>query len=95
MRYPPRVVLRLPLYKSWALAEFVEACLRDNVALIAIVGPGCAEMEDTIDELIAGDGSDDSRFIVTSSHPGETMEDVLEFASTWTDPRPGIQVIHF
>lgn len=95
MAYAPRIVLRLPLSKAWAVTEFVEACLRDKVALIAIVGPGCAEMEDVIDDLIVGDGSADDRFIATSSHPDETMKDVLEFASACSDPRPGLQIVSF
>lgn len=94
-RYPPRVVLRLPLSKRWALGEFVEACLRDQVLLIAICGPGCVEMEDEIDALVVRDGSDEERFVVTTAHPDESIEDVIEFASNWIDPRPGLTVVTF
>lgn len=95
MGYPPRVVLRLPLAKPWALGAFVEACLRDQVALIAVWGPGCVEGEKQIDALVVGDGADDSRFVVTTSHPDESLEDVVEFASNWQDPRPGLRVVAF
>ena len=62
----------------------MEACVRDGVALIAIVGEGCRKTENIIDELIVGDGSNDSRFsVITSSHPGETVEEVMEFASVF------------
>ena len=54
--------------------------LRQRVRLIAIVGDDCAGMEDVVDELIVGDGSDKSRFSVTTSHPDEPLEDVLHFA---------------
>ena len=93
MSYAPRIVLRLPLANPTALPDFIDACLRDKVVLIAIAGPGCAEMENVIDDLIIGDGTDESRFIATSSHPGETMQDVVDFASIWSDPRPGVQVV--
>lgn len=95
MSYAPRIVLRLPLKKAWALGEFVEGCLRDRVALIAIAGPGCEAMEDAIDDLIVGDGWDASRFIVTTSHTDETVEEVVAFAAGWSDPRPGVQVVSF
>lgn len=83
MGYQPKIVLCLPLKDSGALEPFVEDCLRDKVALIAVVGDGCHEMEQRIDRIICGDGSDKSRFIVTTSHPGETVEEVMEFADFW------------
>ena len=85
MSYAPRVVLQLPLSNPDLLPSFVEACIRDGVSLIAIVGEGCRGMEDLIDELIVGDGSDESRFsVATTSHPGETVEEAVEFASILT-----------
>jgi len=81
MGHAARIVLQLPLSNPDLLPPFVEACIRDGVALIAIVGEGCAEIEERIDQLIVGDGSDRSRFVVTSSHPGETIEEVMQFAS--------------
>jgi len=83
MGYLPKIVLCLPLTNGAALEPFVEDCLRDKVALIAVVGDGCAEIEERIDWIIVGDGSDKSRFIVTTSHPGETVDEVMEFANFW------------
>ncbi len=65
------------------LAEFVEQCVARKVSLIAVHGEGCERVEDEIDWLIVGDGTDDSRFITTSSHPGETLEEAVEFAAAW------------
>ncbi len=56
------MVLQLPISNPDLLPSFIETCIRDGVALIAIVGEGCRDMEDIIDELIVGDGSDQSRF---------------------------------
>jgi hypothetical protein len=84
MGYAPKIVLQLPLSDPDLLPPFVEACIRDGVALIAIVGDGCGEIEEMIDELVVGDGSDKSRFSVsTTSHPGEAIEEVMEFASVF------------
>jgi hypothetical protein len=88
MTYAPKIVLQLPLSDPELLTPFVEACVRDGVTLIAVVGEGCRKVEDMIDELIVGDGSDESRFsIATTSHPGETLEEVMEFASILTVDR--------
>jgi len=81
MGYAAKIVLPLPISNPDLLAPFVEACIRDGVALIAVVGEGCADIEEQIDELVVGDGSDDSRFLVTSSHAGETVEEVMQFAA--------------
>ncbi|NGN96580.1 hypothetical protein G5S52_02590 [Grimontia sp. S25] len=47
--------------------------------LVCVVGQGCQHWEDVIDELAVGDGTD-PKFIVTTSHPDESVEDVVEFA---------------
>jgi hypothetical protein len=78
-----RIVLCVPLSEPSRLAPFVEDCVRDGVKLIALVGDGCATIEDDIDAIIVGDGTDESRFIVTTSHPDETIEEAMAFAQAW------------
>jgi len=87
MTYARKIVLQLPLSNPDLLASFVEACLRDGVILIAIVGEGASRIENLIDRLVIGDGSDRSRFICTTFHPDETIEDVMEFARSWEEER--------
>jgi hypothetical protein len=89
MHREPKVVLQLPISDRGLLAPFVEQCLHDNVSLIAIYGSGCREIEDLIDELIVGDRTGDSRFIATTSHPDESLEDVIEFASNYGNGADG------
>jgi hypothetical protein len=83
MPYASRVVLQLPLSDERLLEAFVEACLIDKVVLIAVTGEGCERIEDIIDEIVVGDGSDPGRFVVTTAHADEPLEDVLEFAKLW------------
>ncbi len=83
MSKPPVIVLHTPLVDGAKLDSFVEDCLREQIRLIAVYGEGCALIEDIIDEIVVGDGSQDDRFIVTSSHPNESFEDVLGFAASW------------
>ena len=85
MTYAPKIVLQLPLSNPDLLGPFVEACLRDGVTLIAVFGEGGSKVEHLIDKLIVGDGSDRSRFITTTSHPGETIDEVMEFARSWDE----------
>jgi hypothetical protein len=85
MTYAPKIVLQLPISKSDLLEPFVEACLRDGVDLIAIVGEGASKMDGLIDELVVAGGSDRSRLINTTFHANQTVEEVLEFARSWKE----------
>ena len=84
MPYPSKVVLQLPLSAPGVLATFVERCVVDGVELICVFGPAADEIEDQIDWLIVGDGSDRDSFIVTTAHPNESLEQVIQFATAWT-----------
>lgn len=72
-----KVILHSPVSDERLLDDFVEQCLRDKVSILAVVGPGCSRLEDVIDEIVVGDGSDESRFLLTSSHPNSALEDVM------------------
>jgi hypothetical protein len=80
-----KIVLRVSPPGESRLEAFVEQCIRDGVRLIAVMGDDCARIEDLIDDFIVGDGSDKTRFILTSSHPDESLEDVIAFAQALTD----------
>ena len=80
MTYAPRIILHAPPWDCLALEHFVEDCIRDGVVLICVVGEDCSRVEDVIDELVVGDGTDDTRFILTSFHEGQTIEEVRTFA---------------
>ena len=68
MPYAAKIVLHSPLADPARLPSFVEACLADRVALIAVVGTDADKVEDLIDEIVVGDGSEPRRLIVTTSH---------------------------
>lgn len=78
-----KVILHTPVSDETLLDDFVEQCIRDGVSLVAVVGPDCARIEDMIDEIVVGDGSDPTRFICTTSHPDEPFDDVMNMAITW------------
>jgi hypothetical protein len=83
MLNPATVVLRLPLSDRAALAPFVETCLASGISLIAIWGEGARGVEDEIDAIIVGDGSNPDRFMSTSVHGPK--DDALGFAMDWND----------
>jgi hypothetical protein len=75
-----KVVLHCTAGIPQGIAALVEAFISDGVKYVGVVGKDAARVEDIIDECVVGDGSDDSRFILTANHEGETLEDALELA---------------
>ncbi len=80
MSYSQKVVIHSKSGTMSPLDELVEQFIADGVRFIAVVGAECALIEDIIDELVVGDGSREARFILTSSHPGEPLDEVVQFA---------------
>jgi hypothetical protein len=91
MPYASKLILHTPLADPTKLNPFVEACLADRVVLIAVLGADAEKVHDLIDEVVVGDGSDESRFVMTSFHSDESLEQVLEFVSH-VDAGPGAQI---
>jgi hypothetical protein len=83
MKFARKIILHSPISDERLLDRFVEECLRDEVSLIAVVGPGCARIEDIIDEIVVGDGSDPERFVCTSSHPDKPLDEVVNMVECW------------
>ncbi len=84
MTYGQKIVLHCPTGYKPELDGVVEEFIRDGVVFVGVVGKGCGRIEDIIDELIVGDGSDESHFILTSSHPAKTVNEVVGFANILT-----------
>jgi hypothetical protein len=77
----PKIVLPCPCGHVAGLDGLIEQFLADGVQFVGVVGEDCARVEDIIDEIVVGDGSNPTRFILTSSHPGESVADVIQFAN--------------
>jgi hypothetical protein len=74
------------------LDALVEQFLADGVSFVGVVGEDCGRVEDIIDELVVGDGTDARRFILTSAHPGESIEQAVEFARSLSGEHGGSEV---
>ncbi len=89
MRYKNKVVLHCPNGYKHELDGMVEDFIASGVSFVGVVGKDCSLVEDIIDELVVGDGSDEGRYILTSSHEGESVEDAIEFANSLTSEFEG------
>jgi len=93
MTYARKIILHAPPWNSPLLEEFVDACIRDNVSIICVVGEDCERVHDVIDEIIVaialgltvvGDGASralaaNSDNPMTSWHTGQTADEVRAF----------------
>ena len=57
--------------------------LDQGYELFCAVGKDCEVWEEIMDEFSVGDGSN-PRYITTTSHPDESIEDVIEFAKLFS-----------
>ena len=80
LSYAQKVIIHSKSGANKALEALVEQFISDGVRFVAVAGKDCELIEDIIDEIVVGDGSDNMRFILTSSHPGESLEEVMQFA---------------
>ena len=53
------------------------------IELFCAVGKDCELWEEAMDELVVGPDGAGPRHVTTTSHPGESVEQVVEFASQW------------
>lgn len=89
-----KIVLHCPRGYTPRLDGLVAEFIRDGVVFVGVVGQDCARVEDIIDELVVGDGTREPYFMLTSSHPGETIAGAVEFAEALTGEYSGkVQVI--
>lgn len=89
MSFARKLVLHSPVSDESLLEGFVEQCLADGVSLLAICGPGSNLLEDTVDWLVIGDGSRPERFLCTTSHPNEPLDEVLAMTNAWETDKGG------
>ena len=73
----------------------MQAFIRDGVAFVAVVGSDASLIEDIIDEVCVGDGTRPYQML-TSSHPGDSLAMVVEFAKSLTLEYAGpVEVVEF
>ena len=95
MPYAKKVVLHCPFGASLKLDALVEDFIRDGVRFVAVVGSECERIEELIDWSVIGPDGKRDYDLLTSSHPEESVEEVIEFAKSLTGEFAGheIQVV--
>ena len=66
--------------------DLLRGWLDENIALFCVVGKDCEVWEEAMDNLCVKldvSGEKPGAFCVTTSHPDETVEEVIEFAASW------------
>lgn len=76
------------------LETLVPSWIRQSVKYVGVVGANAAKIEDAIDDLCLGDGSN-SYFMVTVAHDkDETLDDALALAKTFSEQYSGaVQIV--
>ena len=91
MPFCPKIVLHSKQSYQPDLDTLIGQFIKDQVHLVYVVGGDCQRIEDIIDDLCVGDGSD-PYFMITTSHPDETLEEVMEFAELFSEDKFGTKV---
>jgi hypothetical protein len=92
--YASRIVLHSLSGAPEGIESLVESFLKDGVKFVGVVGKNAGHIEELVDEVVLGDGTDDSRFLLTASHEGESLNDAVEFARSLSDEYgEGLQVV--
>jgi len=61
----------------------LEGLIQRHIELFCAVGKDCTLWEDVMDEVCAGPSGVEGHLITTSSHPDQSVEEVIEFAKQW------------
>lgn len=84
-----KIVLHCPYGIPACIEALVAQFVADGVIFVAVVGPACREIEDMVDDASIAAGSPDKNFILTSSHPDESVSEAIEFAERLTGEYEG------
>lgn len=94
MTYLNKIVLACRAGYVPAIDALVEDFMRDRVTFVGVVGQDCCKVEDIIDEIVVGDGAREPYSMLTSSHPGKSVAEAVEFAKSLTGEFAGnVQVV--
>jgi hypothetical protein len=86
--YARKIVLHCPCGPTMALEYLIEQFIQDGVVFVGVVGPGCSRVESLIDDIVVRD-DDRDYFMLTSSHPDESIGDAVKFARSLTGEYEG------
>lgn len=68
--------------------DFLRSLIKRRICLFCAVGKDCVLWEDVMDELVVGPTGEYVWHVTTTSHPNESIEDVVEFAKLFLLTEP-------
>lgn len=68
------------------LSQIAQVMIDASAVYVLCWGPNCDQAEEVFDEAAVGDGSVARHTVMTTSHPGESILEVLEFATSVAVP---------
>ena len=87
MQHPGKVILvSTTAYQPERDAALLHELLQSKIELFCAVGVDARSWEDALDWLFVMDYSDDTYSLLTTAHPDESLEDVIEFAQSFHTP---------
>ena len=93
MTVPRKIVLHsLHGYRP-ALDGLLHKWIQKGVKYIGVVGVDVSKIEDIIDELCVGDGSNPYFMLIASHGPDEQLQDAVFLAEQFTDELAGKAVV--
>lgn len=95
MPYAKKVVLHCPFGASLELDSLVEEFIRDGVRFVAVVGKDCKGIANLINWSVIGHDGRREYDLLTSSHPGKSVEEAVKLAKALTGALAGgdVQVV--
>jgi len=95
MAAPRKIVVHSTSGLRPEFSTLVAEWINEGVVFLGIVGLDAAKLEDVADDVAVGDGSN-PYFLLTTSHPDESLEDAVEFAEMLTGEHAGpVRVVDF
>lgn len=95
MSYEKKIVLNCPRGLHQSIDSLVDAFMQSGVTYVGVVGKDASHIEDIIDEICVGDGSN-VYSMLTANHEDETIQDAINLAEQLTGEYVGpVQMVEF
>ena len=95
MPFSKKIVLHCKSGYRPELDALIEQFLSTGVIYVGVVGPDASRIEDIIDEICVGDGTN-PRYLLTANHEGESVAVAVDFANSLIQEYAGdTQVVEF
>ncbi len=74
--------------------RLLESLIERGIKLFCAVGKDCELWHDIMDELLVGDGTNPNFEVMTTWHPEESVDEVVEFAKNFSlEASPDVEII--